>query len=217
MKDCFRSFHLPVNDIKSPHADRMNVAFGSQICNDHTCAGVVVTYNRQQRYVGITITFHLNVPSERVTEVIRLLDLWNGMMPLDHYSVCECCNSVSMWAVLFLHDDSLPDGKFKRLIHDMLEYAYFSFPLIIEVINGGKQEDVHTRFTDGCRDLGKIEKAISSKNARTIISDMESVLHDLEISIREEDLHDDGLAIYFKTQEQFDFDMCMTIDRKSVV
>ena len=128
MKECFRSFHLPVNDIKSPHGDEMNVVFGSQLCNDHVCAGVVVTHDRPEGYVGMEAAFHFKVPSERMAEVMQLLNLLNGISSLFVYSICQCCNGVSMNASLFLPDGSLPKEKFKRLIHEMLEDAYFCLP-----------------------------------------------------------------------------------------
>ena len=212
MKECFRSFHLPVQDIKSPHADQMNVLFGSQLCNDHVCAIVVVMHGRPEGYVGMEADFHFKVPSERIAEAMQLLNLFNGISPLFGYAICQCCNGVSMHASLFLPDGSLPQGKFKRLIHEMLEDTYLSFPLIVEVMNGGNPDDLGARFVEGCRDLKEIGKGISSEVAGTILSDMESVLHDLEISIREEDRHDDGLAVYFKTPEQFDFDLCIIME-----
>ena len=45
MKECFRSFHLPVD--KSKKGKNVELAFTSQICNDHVCAAVIVTYDRQ--------------------------------------------------------------------------------------------------------------------------------------------------------------------------
>ena len=43
MKECFRSFNLPVNQNKSIQDNPMNVVFTSQISNDRVCAGVAVT------------------------------------------------------------------------------------------------------------------------------------------------------------------------------
>jgi hypothetical protein len=209
MKECFRSFHLSVNDIKSPHADEMNAVFSSQLCNDNVCAVVGVTYGWPEGYVGMDAAFHFKVPSERMTEAIQLLNLLNGISPLFGYAICQCCNGVSMHASLLLPDGSLPQGKFKRLIHEMLEDAYFSFPLIVEVINGGNPDDLGACFMEGYGDLKEIGKGISNEVAGTILSDMESVLHDLEISIRKEDRHDDVLAVYFKGPEQFDFNLCL--------
>ena len=55
MKECFRSFQLPVAKNKN-HKD-INLAFTSQICNDHVCATVFATYDRQAEYVGIDFSF----------------------------------------------------------------------------------------------------------------------------------------------------------------
>jgi len=209
MKECFRSFHLPVDERKLIQGNSRNVVFTSQLCNDHVCAIVVVMHGRLEGYVGMEVVFHFKVPSERMAEVMQLLNLFNGISPLFRYAICQCCNGVSMHASLFLPDGSFPQDKFKRLIHEMLEDAYISFPLIVEVINGGNPDDLGACFVEGCRDLKEIGKGISNEVAGTILSDMESVLHDLEISIREEDRHDDVLAVYFKGPEQFDFNLCL--------
>ena len=197
MKESFQSFHLPVQDIKSPHADEMNVVFGSQLCNDHVCAAVIVTHGMPEGYVGMEADFHFKVPSERMAEVMRLLNLINGSSPLFGYSVCQCCNGVSMHASLVLPDGSLPQGKFKRLIHEMLEDAYLCSPLMTEVIKGGKAETVYDGFIDDHQGSMSMEGQIPQKARTQILADMESVLLGLKITIKEEERHDYGFVMDF--------------------
>ena len=219
MKECFRSFNLPVD--KNKHDKESKIAFTSEICNDHVCAGVVVTHDKQRGYGEIKIESLLEIPSERVIAVIKLLDLFNGMMPFDHYSVCPCCNSVVLKTALFLPDDGLPIGKFKRLIRNILEHTYLGFPLIYEVMIGGNPEDASVRFREGYKALREMSDTMSDDAAGTVLRDMESVLHDHRITLQEEDRFDDGFIAAFGETELTDFVLSMIIqlfrDRALVV
>ena len=195
MKECFRSFHLPVNKLKAIQDNPMNVAFTSQICNDHVCAGVAVTFDRPEGYVGIDASSHLKVPSEKIAEISQLLNLLNGDRPLCGYSVCHCCNTVSLRSGLFLSGEILPKAKFRRLIQDMLEETYLCSPLIAEVVAGGNPEALYDRFMDDHKDLMSKESKLSEGAKSKILGDMESVITGLKISIDEANRLVDGFVM----------------------
>jgi hypothetical protein len=197
MEECFRSFHLPVDKNKLIQGNPMNVAFISQLCNDRVCAAILVTHDKQLGYAGIKIAFHLKVPSERLTDVLQLLNLCNENMSFNHFVVCPCCNEVSLKAALFLPDDSLPRGKFKRLIQNMLEDSYLCSSLIEEVATNGNPEVFYDRFMDDHKDDMKKEGALSTEVESKILSDMESVLTVLKITIEGDDRRADGFVMNF--------------------
>lgn len=193
MKECFRSFHLPVKD--DQRGKDRHLAFTSQICNDQVCAMVAVTYDKQAGYVGIDTSFFPKVPADKVPEISQLLNLLNGYRPICSYSICHCCNTVSLQYGLFLSGLALPVGKFKRLLHDMLEESYLAFPLIAQVIKDGNPEELHRRFMDDHRDLLKGKGGLLKEAKNNILQDMESVIAGLSISIKEDDRIDNGFVI----------------------
>lgn len=221
MKECFRSFNLPVNQNKSIQDNPRNVVFTSQICNDRVCADVSVIHDRQSGYAEIQISSMFRIPAGRLTEVIEFFDLCNAGLPLEHYSVCPCCNRVFVQTVLFLPNDSLPVGKFKQLIHGILEHTYLSFPLIAAVIIGDNPRDASVRFAEGCKGLREMGNDIPNEVVKTILSDMESVINDTRLSIREDDRFDDGFYVYYNEPKQNEFVLCMILqlfkDRALVV
>ena len=195
MKECFRSFNLPVNQNKSIQDNPMNVAFTSQICNDHVCAFVAVTFDRPEGYVGIDASSRLKVPSEKMAEISKLLNLLNGVSPIYGYSVCQYCNTVSLRSGLFLSGEVLSKDKFRRLIHDMLEDTYLCSPLIAEVVAGGNPEALYDRFMDDHKDLMSKESKLSEGAKSKILGDMESVMTGLKIPIKDDERLADGFVL----------------------
>jgi hypothetical protein len=210
MKECFRSFHLPV--YKNKHVKDIDLAFTSQICNDHVCADAAVTFDKERGYARIDISSLAPIPPDRLIEVIRLLDLCNGGLPLYRYFVNRHSNVVYLEASLFIPDGVLPKGKFKRLIRDILEHSYLSFPLITEVMVGANPDAVHARFVDGCKALKEVRNDIPSEAVKTIFRDIESVFDDLGLSIREQDRFDEGFCIHFGRPNQDDHVLCMILE-----
>ena len=200
MKECFRSFDLPVNQDKSIKDNPMNVAFTSQICNDHVCAGVAAEFDRQQGYVGIDISFCPQVPAEKMAEISELLNLLNGNSPIYGYSVCHCCNTVSMRTALFLSGKILPKGKFKRLIHEMLDVTYLFYPLIAEVIKSGNPETLYDRFIEDHRDALNTGHETSEGVEGEILADMESVMNGMKMTITEDRRVSHGFLIDCKIE-----------------
>lgn len=216
MKECFRSFNLPVNKLKAIQDNPMNVAFTSQICNDHVCAGVAVTFDRAEGYVGIDASSHIKVPSEKMAEISKMLNLFNGNRPLYGYSVCHCCNTVSFRSGLFLSGEILPKGKFRRLIQDMLEDTYLCHPLIAEVVAGGNPEALYDRFMDDHKDLMGKESKISEEAESKILGDIKTVITVLKIAINEDDSLPDGFVLDCILQGMnFPLRMGITLDQEN--
>ena len=176
MEECFRSFQLPVAKNKN-HKD-INLAFTSQICNDHVCATVFATYDRQAEYVGIDFSFQPPIPLERVPEIIKLFNLLNGVRVLCDFSICSCCNIVKLKTGLFIQGETLPMSKYKRLIENMLEDSYQTFPLIMEVMNGGNFRTAGDRFMDDHKDLWSGKNTYTEAIKGEILNDAKAVLAD---------------------------------------
>jgi hypothetical protein len=174
MKECFQSFQLPVYKNKN-HKD-IDLAFTSQICNDHVCATVFATYDRQVGYVGIDFSFHPPMPLERVTEIIKLLNLLNGVRVLRDFSICSCCNMLKLKTGLFIQGETLPMSKYKRLIENMLEDSYHTFPLIMEVVNGENFRTACDRFMDDHKDLWNGKNTYTETIKEEILNDAKTVL-----------------------------------------
>jgi len=208
MKECFRSFHLPIN--KNDGGKDFSVVFTSQICNDHVCAFVAAIYYKQTKYVAIKISFRLRVPSEKFADMWRLLNRLNSMMPLYHYSICTCCNSMSLEGGIFVSEDCLPISKYKNLIHDLLEDSYLCIPLIIAVIKGGNPDELYYQFIKDHQDILKKENSISKDIGHKIISDVETVLAGMQIKIEAENKHD-GCFMNILCPEGTDFFLRMGI------
>ena len=191
-------------------ANEMNVVFGSQLCNDHVCAAVIVTHGTPEGYVGMEAAFDFKVPSERMAEAMQLLNLLNGLSSLFVYSICQCCNGVSMNSSLFLPDGSLPKEKFKRLIHEMLEDAYLVSPLIAEIIKGGDAESLYERFINDHRSNLSMPIEVPKKAEIKILADIESVLLGLELHIGDENRLEHGFHMGFELSDR-DFPLHMVI------
>jgi hypothetical protein len=216
MKECFRSFHLPVNQLKAIQDNSMNVAFTSQICNDHVCAGVAVTFDRAEGYVGIDAFFHRKVPSDKMAEISKLLNLLNGVSPIYGYSICQCCNTISLRSSLFLMGEILPKGKFGRLIHEMLEDTYLCSPLIEEVVAGGNPEALYDRFMDDHKDTMGKESTLTEGAKRKILIDMESVMTGLKISIKDDERIANGFVMGCMFEDMdFPLRMGVTLDNET--
>ncbi len=186
LKECFRSFNLPVNKLKGNHDDPMNVVFTSQLCNDQACAFVAVTFDRFRGYIGMdAAALRFKIPQERMGETLTLLNLLNEIRPICSYSVCPCCNTVSYRTALFLSGETLPVSKFRRLIQDMLEETYLCFPLISKVATDGNPKDLHARFMDDHKHLMSMESKLSQKAIKQILDDMGQVMANLKIPIHE--------------------------------
>lgn len=196
MKECFRAFHLPVN--KSSEGKDIRLVFNSHICNDHVCADVAAIYDKQKECVGIDLVFHPPVPMERVSEVIKLLNLLNGMNTLYSISICQCCNVLKMRAMLFLADAALPIDKYKRLIKDLLEYSYFTFPLFMEVMNGAAFEEAYELFNDDHKDLLIDNDTYTEAIKEEILKDGKSVLSDCYFKLDEKSLVNDSYVQGYK-------------------
>ncbi len=198
MKECFRSFYLPIND----NISLGKQSFLSQFRTDLLCANINVTHNKKSGYVRIQVIWRLIDPIGRFNEVIKLLDLCNSRLTLDRLSAHLDSESVLLETTLFLSNDRLPVGKFNRLIHDILEHANIGFSLIADVMIGTDPEEAHASFVDGCNTLEEIRKEIPVEAAKIILKDMESVFHDLGISISDEDRFEGGFFVNFAKQKQ---------------
>ena len=183
MEECFRSFHLPVD--KSKKGKDVELAFTSQICNDHVCATVFATYDRQVEYVGIDFSFHPPMPLKRVPEIIKLLNLLNGIQVLSDFSICPCCNMLKLKTGLFIQGETIPMSKYKRLIENMLEYSYHTFPLIMEVINDGNFRTAGDRFMDDHKDLWNGKNTYTETIKEEILNDAKAVLADCHFNLDE--------------------------------
>lgn len=181
MEECFRSFHLSVDKNKN-HKD-IELAFTSQICNDHVCATVFASYNRQMEYVGIDFSFHPPMPLERIPEIIKLLNLLNGIRVLCDYSICPCCNMLKLKTGLFIQGETIPMSKYKRLIENMLEWSYHTFPLIMEVINGENFKNACDRFMDDHEDLWSGKNTYTETINEEILNDAKAVLADCHFNL----------------------------------
>ena len=198
MKECFRSFHLPVDDDISLGKQ----SFLSQFRTDLLCANIDVTHNKKNGYVRIQVIWILTDPLGRFNEVIKLLDLCNSRLTLDRLSSHPERKFVLLETNLFLSDNQLPIGKFNRLIHDILEHANIGFLLIADVMIGKDPKDAHASFVDGCNALEEIRKEIPIEAAEIILKDMESVFHDFGISLSDEDRFEEGFFVNFAKQKQ---------------
>lgn len=208
MKECFRSFQLPVNKDRSD-AD-FNIVFTSEICNDHVCATIAAIYNRQLEYVAIEIHFQPKVTSGKQAEIWRLLNLLNQMMPLYHYCFCTCCNGISLEGGLFLSGDTLPVNKFRLLLRDILEDSYLCAPLIKAVAEDGNTNELYNQFIKDHTDTMDSDNCSSKDIERKILSNVETVLAGLQIEIEEEN-KSKGCFINFKCSKTTDFYLRMGI------
>ncbi len=179
-KQCFQSLDLPINN--NEFDKDSEIVFTSQICNDHVCAIALVSLHDQVDFISIDINFSPKVPSAKMVNVWQLLNLLNGMMPIYHYSICPRCNGISLRSALFLSEEILPKGKFKRLVQDMLDDAYLCFPLIEEVAKAGNPEILYDRFMDDHKDIMKMEGRLSKEVISKILGDMKSVFAELKMS-----------------------------------
>ena len=107
------SFHLPVHKNKSG-AD-LDLAFTSQICNDHFCSPIAAIYCRQSEYVALEFPFIVKVPSEKIADTWRLFNLINEMMPLYHYSIWKSNNGFSLIGGLILVEINYPPANIRAL------------------------------------------------------------------------------------------------------
>jgi hypothetical protein len=208
MKECFRSLHLPV--YKNRQVYGRELVFVSKIRNDHVCAAVHVTYDREAGYVGIDASLHSNVPADKMAEVSKLLNLLNGDRPLCGYSVCSCCNDVSLRSGLFISDEILSKDKFKRLIKNAIEDTYHCNPLILEVAADGNHAALYDTFMVDHKNEIRMDSGGSTEAASKILGDMELVLTGLQIPIQNEDRLTNGFIITCLL-EGMDFPMRMGI------
>ncbi len=187
MKNCFRSFKLPVSQLKAFQDSPTNVVFPSEICNDHVCAGAAAIFDGAIGYAGIDISFHSKVPSEKMAEISQLLNLLNEARSFGGYSVCHCCNTVSLRAGLYITETILSKDRFNLLIRERLGNTYLFAPLIEEVAKDGNPEVLYDRFMDDHRDQMSKSGHFSEEAVRKILVDMESVMTGLKISIHEDE------------------------------
>lgn len=207
MKDCLQSFYLPVQDVMPANAGQSKIMLQSGIHNDRVSAGVSVTYEKEKGYVEIDIFSFLKVPTERFTDVIRLLDVFNGKLAFENYFIWPKVDLVSLRGVVFVPEAGLPKAKFKRLVVNMLEHIYLGIPPILGVIIGGKLDDAVIRFEEECNAKKEKRDGMSDESIRTILHDMESVITHLGLSVQEEDRFDNGFGVYFSAPDQPDVDL----------
>ena len=218
MKECVRSFDLPINEFKPVKGS--NIVFTSQARNDHFYSDIGVTYSKILKHVGIDVTLNINVPSEKMAEVWELLNLFNGRMPVYHYSIFQSLNSVSLRAILLVSEGCLPIGKFKRLLQEMLENTSLCFPLITELVEGANPEDLYNRFLEEDDDEGvKGESAISKEKANKILNDVKSVFADFKMLIEKRNRLDNGFVFNYWDQQMLDvpFGLQVLLFRKNKV
>jgi hypothetical protein len=86
---------------------------------------------------------------------------------------------------------------------------------------GGNPEDASVRFREGYKALREMSGTMSDDAAGIVLRDMESVLHDHRITIREENRLEDGFIAAFGETELTDFVLTMIMqlfrDRAMVV
>jgi hypothetical protein len=208
MKECFLSFQLPVNKDRSEAG--FNIVFTSEICNDHVCATIAAIYNRQLEYVAIEIHFQPKVTSAKQSEIWRLMNLLNQMMPLNHYCFCTCCNGISLEGYLFLSGDTLPVNKFRLLLRDILEDSYLCAPLIKAVTEDGNPDELYDIFMKEHADTMDSDNCSSKDIELKILNNVEAVLTGLQIPIEEENKSEDCF-VNFKCSETTDFYLRMGI------
>jgi len=215
MEECFRSFDLPV--YKNKNTNDNDLAFTSQICNDHVCADVFATYDTQIGYVGIDFSFRDKVPSEKMPEILQLLNLLNGYRPLYGFSVCQRCNTISLRSDIFLSTEILPRDEFKRLISDILEDVYLCSPLIKDVVDGGNYKELHDRFMEGHKDILNMGSKPPRNIDGKILSDMESVITDLKIHINNKDRTVNEFISDLKLDEMVSIRMSITLSHENKI
>jgi hypothetical protein len=139
---------------------------------------VFATYDREAGYASIDFSFQPPMPLERVPEIIKLLNLLNGTRVLCDFSICACCNIVKLKTGLFLQGKTLPMSKYKWLIENMLEDSYHTFPLIMEVMNGGNFRNACDRYMDDHKYLLDMKDTYTEAMKEGILNDAKAVLAD---------------------------------------
>jgi hypothetical protein len=197
MKACFRSFQLPITEAQPGGDYAFSCDFLSHISNENVCALAMVKYDRHHGYININISTGLVIPAERLTEVLKMINLLNGMTPIYQYSICPCCNEISVHVSLHIHDHQLSKDKFKRLISYLLEDTYNHFPLIAQVVAGGSSEDVFEWFINDHKHLISTESKLTAEMEDKILEDVKLMFADFDITINDNDRVSDGFIIQF--------------------
>lgn len=198
MKECVRSFSLPITESQPGGDYAFSCDFLSEIRNENVCATLMVGYDRQWEVININIVTGFVIPSGRVIEILKLLNLLNGIMPIYQCSLCPCCNEVSFHVTLRVSGNRLSKDKFKRLIHYLLEDTYRICPLIARLLMAtGNLEDLYDQFMNDHKYLmGKDNKLTAEMEGR-ILADVKSVFADLDITINDQDRVDHGFIMQF--------------------
>ena len=196
MKECFRSFHLPVK--KNKDVESSELAFTSQLYNDHVCAEVSVIYDRQMGYAGFNIFFLPPVPSEKVPEILRFSSLLNGTQLLYRYSVCQCSNLISLQTGIYTLEETLIKSKYKRLIRTILEESYRTFPAFMEVMDGENFRDVGERLIDDHEDYLLGTDSYTETMKERILDDVKETLADEGINFNDTPRDNDAYVKQFQ-------------------
>lgn len=198
MKECFQSFHLPIKEAQPGDAYTASCDFLSEISNENVQALITVEYNRYHEIININIPTRLHISPGRINEGLKLLNLLNGMLPLYQYSICPCCNEVSVHVGLHVSGNRLSKDKFKGLIRSLLEDTYLFCPLIARMlIAGGNPEELYDRFMDDHKDLMSKENKLTSKMEGKILDDVKLMFSDFDIAINDDDRVDRGFIMQF--------------------
>ena len=207
MKECFQSFHLPVKEAQSETNYPFRCDFLVEIDNDNVVATIMVKYDRYREVININIANSFIIKPGRVNEVLKLLNMLNGTMPLYQCCTCPCCNELSIHASLHLTGNRLAKDKFKRFIRLLLEDTYIIYPLIARMLMaGGSPEDFYARFMDNHKDLMDRGNKLTSEMEDKILEEVKLMFDDFDITIKDEDRVDDGYImelVYQKNPELF--------------
>ena len=153
-----------------------------------------------------------------MAEISKLLNLLNEYSPIYSFSVCQCCNTIAMRSVLLISGEILPKGKFKRLIHEMLEDTYFWYPLITEVVANGYHKDLFDRYMADHKYDMTMGSKITPEAGRNILDDMKSVITGLKMPINEDACPVDGFVMDCKLRDaNFPFRVGITLDYENAV
>jgi len=195
MKESFRALYLSAAEAKVGIKYPFKCDILTQINDQNAYASLMVEHDEDRDVINVNISTDFIVPSDRVAEVLKLLNFLNELRPLYQYSICPCCNEILVHASLYVSANRLSKAKFSRLIRQLLEDTYLFFPLIAGVIVGGNAEDLYLQFKDDHRNLMMKENTYSTDMETKILDDLRSVLADFYTSIDDDHRVEHGFVI----------------------
>ncbi len=182
MKECFQSLDLPiVNGKKEDSYD-----FMSNVDNNNLLARIYIEYQVAFEYVNINFSLG-NIPSDKITEMLKMINLINGTNHFHQYSICPCCNEILAHSQLFIPGNNLPKDKFNWLIRDLLESANILYPLMgITLFKGGDLDKYYGIYRDTMRESRSCGNGLSEEMEEKVLKDLVSVFADFTIAVSDE-------------------------------